>query len=77
MLQLKEYTIGVLIIVLSLMVFRKADLKRTCLRFLEARRKEQGIENPDMSDVMDGAQRKARDHARLPVQVSRIFISRI
>jgi glycosidase len=33
------------------------------------RQKEQGIEDVDMSDVMAGAQKKARDHSRTPMQV--------
>ena len=35
---------------------------------LENRRREQGREDVDMSDVLDGLQKKARDHARTPVQ---------
>ncbi|RDB27402.1 Alpha-glucosidase [Hypsizygus marmoreus] len=35
---------------------------------LEKRREETGREDPDMSDVLDGYQRKARDHARVPMQ---------
>jgi len=35
---------------------------------LELRSKAQGTPHPDMSDIMDGLQRKARDHARNPVQ---------
>jgi len=35
---------------------------------LELRKRAQGTEHPDMSDIMDGLQRKARDHARNPVQ---------
>ncbi|KAL1687997.1 glycoside hydrolase family 13 protein [Schizophyllum commune] len=37
-------------------------------RVLDNRRREQGREDVDMSDVMDGLQKKARDHARTPVQ---------
>ncbi|KAL1699984.1 glycoside hydrolase family 13 protein [Schizophyllum commune] len=37
-------------------------------RVLENRRREQGREDVDMSDVLDGLQKKARDHARTPVQ---------
>ena len=48
---------------------RRLESNLFASRFLDARRKEQGIENPDMSDVMDNIQHKARDHARLPVQV--------
>ncbi|KAG9121511.1 hypothetical protein FRC07_002493 [Ceratobasidium sp. 392] len=35
---------------------------------LEHRKQALGIENPDMTDVMDGVNRKARDNARVPVQ---------
>lgn len=35
---------------------------------LDARRKKSGTQEPDMSDVWDGLQRKARDHARSPMQ---------
>ena len=38
-------------------------------RVLDNRRREQGREDVDMSDVLDGLQKKARDHARTPVQV--------
>ncbi|KAI5829976.1 glycoside hydrolase family 13 protein [Schizophyllum commune Tattone D] len=37
-------------------------------RVLENRRREQGRDDVDMSDVLDGLQKKARDHARTPVQ---------
>ncbi|KAI4517003.1 glycoside hydrolase family 13 protein [Schizophyllum commune Loenen D] len=37
-------------------------------RVLDNRRREQGREDVDMSNVMDGLQKKARDHARTPVQ---------
>ncbi|KAA1479220.1 glycoside hydrolase family 13 protein [Dentipellis sp. KUC8613] len=37
-------------------------------RVLKERRAEQGKEDVDMSDVLYGCQRKARDHARTPVQ---------
>ena len=40
----------------------------TCTRELAARRAKGGTENPDMSDVWDGLRRKARDHARNPMQ---------
>ena len=36
------------------------------LEELELRKKKQGTDNPDMSGVWDGLQRKARDHARNP-----------
>lgn len=39
-------------------------------RILEQRKKESGEKEPDMSDVLDGAQKKARDHARTPMQVN-------
>ncbi|KAJ7626207.1 glycoside hydrolase family 13 protein [Roridomyces roridus] len=35
---------------------------------LERRQKEQGKEDVDMSDILDGLQMKARDHGRIPVQ---------
>ncbi|KAI0777898.1 glycoside hydrolase family 13 protein [Irpex lacteus] len=35
---------------------------------LEKRQKEQGKTDVDMEDVLDGFQRKARDHARTPIQ---------
>ncbi|THH10431.1 hypothetical protein EW145_g1337 [Phellinidium pouzarii] len=35
--------------------------------FIE-RKKDQGCETPDMTDVLDGIQKKARDHARTPMQ---------
>lgn len=38
-------------------------------RELEKRQKEQGKTDVDMEDVLDGFQRKARDHARTPIQV--------
>lgn len=38
-------------------------------RILEQRRKESGCHDIDMSDFLDGAAKKARDHARLPMQV--------
>ncbi|TFY81517.1 hypothetical protein EWM64_g2496 [Hericium alpestre] len=37
-------------------------------RVLSQRKAEQGREDVDMSDVLHGCQRKARDHARTPVQ---------
>ncbi|KAF8551259.1 glycoside hydrolase family 13 protein [Imleria badia] len=37
----------------------------------EQRKKEQGREDVDMEDVLDGFQQKARDHARIPMQASR------
>ncbi|KAF8990723.1 glycoside hydrolase family 13 protein [Cyathus striatus] len=37
-------------------------------QMLEKRRKETGEEHPDMSDVLDGFAKKARDHARVPMQ---------
>jgi len=35
---------------------------------LQTTKKEQGKENVDMEDVLDGFQQKARDHARIPMQ---------
>ena len=37
-------------------------------RELAVRKATQSTEHPDMSDVWDGIQRKARDHARSPMQ---------
>lgn len=37
-------------------------------RELALRSQRQGVDNPDMSDVIDGIQRKARDHGRNPMQ---------
>lgn len=37
-------------------------------RELVARRARTGQQDPDMSDVWDGLRRKARDHARSPMQ---------
>jgi len=37
-------------------------------KILEQRRKEAGREDIDMSDILDNFQRKARDHARVPMQ---------
>ncbi|KAI5120424.1 hypothetical protein M0805_006924 [Coniferiporia weirii] len=37
-------------------------------RIFEGRKRDQKCENPDMSDVLDGIQKKARDHSRTPVQ---------
>lgn len=33
------------------------------------RQRDQKTENPSMDDVLDGIQKKARDHARMPMQV--------
>ena len=44
----------------------------TYISKLKERMKEAGMDDPediDMSDIMDGIQEKARDHARTPVQV--------
>ena len=38
------------------------------LRELERRQKQTGVMNPNMEDVLDDFQRKARDHARTPLQ---------
>nr|GAT60433.1 glycoside hydrolase family 13 protein [Mycena chlorophos] len=35
---------------------------------LERRRAEQGRDDVDMSDILDGLQKKARDHGRIPMQ---------
>jgi alpha-glucosidase len=37
----------------------------------EYRRKQQGVENPDMTDVLKDIRETARDNGRTPVQVSR------
>jgi len=39
------------------------------LRILEQRKKEADGRDVEMSDVLDDFQRKARDHARVPMQV--------
>lgn len=39
-------------------------------RILKKRQEESGKEDVDMSDVLDGFAQKARDHARVPVQVN-------
>ena len=39
-----------------------------CFEELELRKKNEGTNNPNMRDVWDGLQRKARDHARNPMQ---------
>jgi len=44
------------------------DLPLTNSRELAARKAKQGTSHPDMSDVWDGLRRKARDHARNPMQ---------
>ena len=38
-------------------------------RILEQRKKEADGKDVDMTDVLDDFQRKARDHARVPMQV--------
>jgi len=42
-----------------------------CTRILQQRTEEAAGKEVDMSDVLYGCQRKARDHARTPMQVSR------
>ncbi|KAF9482985.1 glycoside hydrolase family 13 protein [Pholiota conissans] len=37
-------------------------------RILAQRRASTGLDEPDMSDVLDGFQKKARDHSRVPMQ---------
>lgn len=39
-------------------------------RILKKRQEDSGNQNVDMSDVLDGFAQKARDHARVPVQVT-------
>lgn len=43
-----------------------------CFREFE-KRKKAGSQNPDMTDIMDGINRKARDNARVPMQVCAQF----
>lgn len=38
------------------------------VRELASRKAKQGTETPDMADVLNGIQRKARDHGRNPMQ---------
>lgn len=38
-------------------------------RILNQRKKESDGKEVDMSDILDGMQKKARDHARVPMQV--------
>lgn len=45
----------------------------TTYRVLKQRQEEAQSDAVDMSDVMDGLQRKARDHGRTPMQVSGPF----
>lgn len=52
-----------------------ADCHFFRVRELEKRRKEEGKEDVDMEDVLDGFHRKARDHARTPMQVSSSSVS--
>jgi hypothetical protein len=42
-------------------------------RVLKKRQQECGNQNVDMSDVLDGFAHKARDHARVPVQVKDFY----
>lgn len=44
------------------------------LRILEQRRSQSSEKEPDMSDVLDGFQKKARDHERVPMQVRILFV---
>lgn len=46
-----------------------AKLDGSAPRILKQRKKEANSEDVDMSDVLDDFQRKARDHARVPMQV--------
>ena len=48
----------------------QVSLSGFIFRVLEQRKKESGGGKVDMSDVLDGFQKKARDHARIPMQVS-------
>jgi oligo-1,6-glucosidase len=45
--------------------------RRVLYRVLEERRLRAEGKEVDMSDILDGCQKKARDHARTPIQVSR------
>lgn len=47
----------------------------TIHRVLKQRQKEAKSDTVDMSDVMDGLQRKARDHGRTPMQASGLKLS--
>jgi oligo-1,6-glucosidase len=38
-------------------------------RILKQRKKDSGRKEVDMSDVLDGISKKARDHAQTPMQV--------
>ena len=49
-------------------ILSKSVSLTACFRELERRQKQTGAEKPGMDDVLDGFQRKARDHARTPVQ---------
>ena len=40
---------------------------------MKKRQEEAGVEDVDMSDVLDGFAQKARDHARVPMQVSALI----
>ncbi len=48
----------------------------TIRRVLKQRQEEAKSDTVDMSDVMDGLQRKARDHGRTPMQASRARLSK-
>ena len=45
-----------------------ADADWLC-RELDIRRTRSGVQDVDMSDVLDAFQKKARDHGRTPIQV--------
>lgn len=49
---------------------KRAKLWWSIGSILSQRQREGKGENPDMSDVMDGIAKKARDHARTPMQVN-------
>ena len=44
-------------------------------RILDQRKKEANGKDVDMSDILDDFQRKARDHARVPMQVLESMVS--
>ncbi len=46
-----------------------------CRSVLGKRQREWGKEDVDMNDVLDGLAKKARDHPRVPMQVSRVVLA--
>lgn len=45
-------------------------------RIVEQRKNEKGQGDVEMTDVLDDFQRKARDHARVPMQVSPTILTK-